>query len=432
MTGERGTSSPAGLADRIAAAGRRADAALAHAATKTAVHRPTVVQRDPELVQIHAEAGRFYQASLPGSWVPEYLASRGLQAALLPTSPWKIGYAPASWTVLTEYLRRLGHCDAALLASGLVVNGRNGQLRDHFRDRLMIPLRSSDGYAVAFIGRRPPCTGEEHGPKYFNSPDTAIFTKGRVLAGLAEGRPFFDRGAQPVLVEGPLDAIAVTIAGNGAFAGISPCGTALTADQVAALARTVDVCDRGMRVALDPDLPGRKAAVRAYQHLAPLASPLVVTLPESVDPADLLRIGGRDALCRVLHESVRPLADLAVDAAMDEWAHGRELKFAELQIGALRAAGAVIATMPQEDAGMQAVRLCALYAERYDWKHEEVTAELIAAVERHYDPDPRVRSSPWAVVMNATAPARERRASQPEASARPHLRLVPPVQAERG
>jgi DNA primase len=114
---------------------------------------------------------------LPSSWVPGYLASRSLDAALLPTSPWKIGYAPASWTALRDYLRGQGFCGADMLSVGLVVTGKNGQLRDHFHDRLIVPLRTEDGIAVGFIGRRRPGTGEDYSP---------IFTKGRVLAGLAE------------------------------------------------------------------------------------------------------------------------------------------------------------------------------------------------------------------------------------------------------
>jgi hypothetical protein len=74
----------------------RAVAALSRAQTSDALHDPWAVIRDRELVRIHAEAGRFYQACLKGSWVPGYLADRGLAAALLPTSPWKIGYAPFS------------------------------------------------------------------------------------------------------------------------------------------------------------------------------------------------------------------------------------------------------------------------------------------------------------------------------------------------
>jgi DNA primase len=433
MNSTRGGSEP-GLAGPAAAVVERIAAARRRAETARAIHSPAVVERDPELVQIHAEAGRFYQACLHGSWVPGYLASRGLDAALLPSSPWKIGYAPETWTTLTEHLRRLGHCDAALLCSGLVVNGKNGQLRDHFHDRLMIPIRAEDGYLVGFIGRRHPAAGDDHGPKYLNSPDTELFSKGRVLAGLAEGRSFLAKGAQPVLVEGPLDAIAVSVAGHGDFAGVAPCGTALTGEQVAALARTVDLRESGIRIALDADQAGRKAAVRVYQHLAPLADPLAVTLPDGADPASVLLDSGRDALREVLHRSVRPLADLAVDAALDDWAHGRVLVFAELQLGALRAAARVIAAMPDHHVGPQAARLCGIYRERYGWDHGEVTAEIIAGIERHYGTGIQISPTPWAVVMRATAPPHQRAASSAAAGdpRRPHLRLVPSSQAGRG
>jgi DNA primase len=210
--------------DRTAAFARRAEVGA------TLLERPESVQ-DPELIQLHALAGRFFQACLAGSWVPGYLAGRRLEAALLPSSPWKIGYAPATWTALTDYLRRQGCSGEAMLRSGLVKAGKTGHLHDFFRDRLMIPLRNEQGVCVAFIARRPPDSGDEHGPKYLNSPDTGIFIKGHVLAGLAEGRQAFSRGAQPVLTEGPLDAIAVSIAAPGRFTGVAPSGTALTARQ---------------------------------------------------------------------------------------------------------------------------------------------------------------------------------------------------------
>lgn len=393
----------------------RAAALLSRAETGTAILRPQRAVRDDELVQIHAEAGRFFQSLLAGSWVPEYLASRRLDAALLPTSPWKIGYAPASWTALTGHLRQLGHSDAALLHSGLVVNGRNGQLRDQFHDRLMIPLRAEEGVVTGFIGRRHPAAGDDHGPKYLNSPDTEMFIKGHILAGLAEGRHALRGGAQPVLVEGPLDAIAVSIAAPGQFTGVSPCGTALTSEQVAILARAVSLPDRGLRVALDADTVGRKAAVRAYARLAPVTSNLTaVTLPDGYDPAEVLREDGRAALREVLATQVRPLADLVVDACIREWADGQELRFAEHQLGALRAAAKVIVTMPPNQVGSQAARLSAFYTTRYGWHPGEVTREIINAIERNYQPGSRDGTLPPStsgVITRATAPPSQRSTS---------------------
>ncbi|MGD0556484.1 MAG: toprim domain-containing protein [Streptosporangiaceae bacterium] len=277
--------------DRVTAVHRRAETSVARLGT-----RPEGA-RDRRLVQIHAAAGRFFQACLQGSWVPGYLTDRGLAAALLSSSPWKIGYAPATWTALTDHLRRQGYREEVMLRSGLVTTGRDGRLHDRFRDRLMVPLRDSHGTAIAFIGRRHPDATDDHGPKYLNSPDTELFVKGQVLAGLAEGRRFLAQGAQPVLVEGPMDAIAVSIAAPGRFTGIAPCGTALTANQVAALARAVNMPAHGIRVALDPDTAGRRAAIRAYSLLQPVTPDITaVIFPNGKDPADVLRHDGRDAL----------------------------------------------------------------------------------------------------------------------------------------
>ncbi len=184
----------------------------------------------------------------------------------------------------------------------------------------MIPLRAEDGIVVAFIGRRHPDAGDDHGPKYLNSPDTALFTKGHVLAGLAEGRRSLTSGAQPVLVEGPLDAIAVSIAVPGHYTGITPYGTALTGEHVAALARTVSLPDRGLLIAFDGDDGGRKAAARAYAHLVPVTGGVTAAvLPDGTDPASILASHGRQALAGTLTTGTRPLAALPVDAAIENW-----------------------------------------------------------------------------------------------------------------
>jgi DNA primase len=384
--------------------------------------------RDQQLVQIHAAAGRFFQACLHGSWVPGYVADRGLDAGLLPSSPWKIGYAPATWTALTDHLRRQGYPEEVMLRSGLVTTGRDGHLYDRFRDRLMIPLRDPCGVAIAFIGRRHPDATDDHGPKYLNSPDTELFVKGRVLAGLAEGRRFLDHGAQPVLVEGPLDAIAVSIAAPGRFTGVAPCGTALTADQVTALARAVNLPERGIRVALDPDTAGRQAAIRAYPLLQPVTPDITaVNFPDGKDPADLLRQDGRDALRDTLTTSICPLADLVIDARIENWITDRDLNI-EQQIGALRSAAKIVATMPPAEAARQATRLSTLFIGHYDWAPGQVTGELITAVENHYEKPDRLPAAAAELVSAATAPTttaptqRREYVSVPSRRKQPHVR----------
>ena len=120
--------------------------------------------------------------------------------------------------------------------AGLARRSRRGTLIDTFRDRAMLPIRSTDGTIIAFIGR-----AADHAapgtPKYLNSPATSVYHKGEILFGLWEARDALASGVRPVIVEGPLDAIAVTTAGHGKYVGVAPCGTALTAHHTAALAR---------------------------------------------------------------------------------------------------------------------------------------------------------------------------------------------------
>jgi DNA primase len=241
--------------------------------------------------------------------------------------------------------------------------------------------------------------------------------KGHVLVGLAEGRRALIRGAQPVLVEGPLDAIAVSIATPGHYTGVTPCGTALTGEQVVALARTVSLPDRGLLVAFDNDDAGRKAAARAYAHLVPVTGGInAAILPEGADPAGVLVSHGRQALAAMLTVGTSPLAGLAVDSAIENWARGRDLIFAELQMGALRAAATVIATLHQDDIGTQASRICQLWMNQYGWQPSEVNREIIDAIDRHHNvgapPVPHAPWTVWSAVRRATAPPRQ----QPAAS----------------
>ena len=191
------------------------------------------VAAESDLVAVGRAAEEFFRSSLPGSWVPGYLTRRGFEPRV--QLRWHAGYAPASWVALTRHLRALGFTDLVIQAAGLARRSRRGTLIDTFRDRAMLPIRATDGgMVVAFIGRA--ADGARPGtPKYLNSPRTALYDKSTILFGLCEGRDALAGGARPVIVEGPLDAIAVTAAGQGRYVGVTPCGTALTRQHAAAL-----------------------------------------------------------------------------------------------------------------------------------------------------------------------------------------------------
>jgi DNA primase len=326
--------------------------------------------------RIHEVAAQFFRNHMPRSWVPAYLARRGLTTAIQDT--WHAGYAPAEWDALTRHLRTAGYTDTIIEASGLARRSRRGTLIDTFRDRVMLPIRTADGTIVAFIGRASEHAG--HGtPKYLNSPATSHYSKSEVLFGLWEGRDAFASGVRPVIVEGPLDAIAITIAGDGKYVGVASCGTALTAGHVAALAQAANLRATGITVAFDPDDAGQRAAVQAYQVLIPLTEKLAAaTLPVGQDPAHILATRGPAALADILASRAHPLPDLVVNAECRSW--GRRLRDVEGQIGALRATAPLIAAMPPAHVARQVARLAAIVRLDHALVTEAVTDALTALV----------------------------------------------------
>lgn len=295
-------------------------------------------------------AHEFFQSRRRDSWVPRYLAGRGFPEHV--QRRFEIGYAPPAWRTLTGLLQAQGYHEYEILATGLARRSRHGRMYDLFRDRVMFPLRDPKGDIVGFIGRTADGVG---GPRYLNSPDSAIFHKGRLLYAL-ETEP----KTRPVLVEGPLDAIAVRLAG---FSAVSPCGTRLTAEQTALLGDSV-------LVAMDADQAGQQAMVHAWQFLSRLRGTVgAALLPLGKDPADLLRTGGPAAVGAALKREV-PLADLVVDAAIDR----HPLEFVEGQVAAAHAAAAVIARMRPEEVARQVARTAA----RLGFDAADITAYVVS------------------------------------------------------
>ena len=254
----------------------------------------------------------FYAGQLAGSWAPEYLDSRGIGAAAV--AEWEIGYAPAKWTALTDHLRGLGYGDDEIQAAGLAKVSSRGTLIDLFRDRVMLPVRDEHGEIAGFIGRLHPARESPDVGKYLNSPASALYKKGSLLFGLHQGRAALARGAMPVIVEGPFDALAVTLADPARHVGLAPCGTALTTEQAGLLSRTAGLPRTGVLVAFDADTAGRNADVRAYGLLRTHTSKLQAARLNAKDPAAIFAQDGPAALRAVLREHREPLSARLIDA----------------------------------------------------------------------------------------------------------------------
>lgn len=292
---------------------------------------PGVVRR------VLADAEQFYVSQLPDSWAPGYLTSRGIGRETI--TEWQIGYAPAGWTTLTEHLRALEHADHDIEAAGLARRSSRGTLIDHFRDRVMLPVSDEHGDLAGFIGRARPGAGPGV-PKYLNTPQTAAYRKGELLFGLRQTRRNLAAGATPVVVEGPFDAIAVSLADPARYAGLAPCGTALTGQQAALLKRTASP-DTRIMVAFDDDLAGRKAAVRAYGILRDVSSRLQSVMLVGRDPAQILQEAGTQALRATLGTQLQPLSVVVIDAAITPWEH--RLHETDGPLLAMRSAATIIA-----------------------------------------------------------------------------------------
>ncbi len=270
------------------------------------------------IAALNEQAATFYQATYCGSWAQTYLAERLGGTDLAGDPRTRPGYAPAGWATLTAHLRHHGATDDELLAAGLAKQACTGRLIDTFRDRLVFPIQHHE-HVVGFVGRRNPDTdhhektgaesGNKAGPKYLNTSQTVLFAKADQLYGMDPHADRLAQGAVPVLVEGPIDAIAVSLACPD-HVGVAPLGTALSDTQADILTREHPA---KLVVATDPDGAGHLAADRDYWILAARgADPQQAVLPRGLDPADVLRTAGPAGLRRHL-EQAGPLADALVD-----------------------------------------------------------------------------------------------------------------------
>ncbi len=209
-----------------------------------------------------------------------YLDERGLTAETLER--FGIGYAPNTWEAMTKRLRAKGFTDAELIGAGLASPSTRGGVYDRFRGRIIIPIRDASGRAIGLGGRILP---DAEGPKYLNSPATALFDKSRTLYGIDLAKGSIRREKLAVIVEGYTDVMAAHQAG---FTNVvASLGTALTQGQVELANRYADA----VALAYDVDLAGETATQRGLlEELGPVVSKVrVIRIPAGKDPDELIR-----------------------------------------------------------------------------------------------------------------------------------------------
>ncbi len=275
--------------------------------TQTPEDRAARSRRDRE-IDVLETVTTFFETKLQqdeGAAARRYLAGRGLDAAACKRH--RIGFAPDGWCGLIDYMESKGTGPHALVEAGLAIQpeGRKDPY-DRFRGRIIFPIEDVQGKVIAFGGR---ALEKDAKPKYLNSPETALFSKGSQLYRYRKARAAAaDLDANGLVVcEGYMDAIALAEAGFGH--GVAPLGTALTEDQLALLWRA-----GGEPVlCFDGDAAGIRAAHSAIDRALPLLEPgrslFFTLLPDGLDPDDMIARHGKDAMGEALKGAL-PLVDL--------------------------------------------------------------------------------------------------------------------------
>ena len=304
------------------------------------------------LIDAHRVAVDFYMAQLAspqGEAGRRMLDQRGFDAAAIER--FKVGYSPNSWDGLLKELRRRGFTEREIAASGLASQGNRGQY-DRFRGRLMWPIMSITGDPIGFGARK--LSDEDNGPKYLNTPETAIYKKSQVLYGLDMAKRAISQQRRIVVVEGYTDVMAAQLA--GVETAVATCGTAFGSEHVKVVRRLIgDGADPAAGVILgsgaayggeviftfDGDAAGQKAALKAFQEdQAFAAQTFVCVAPEGMDPCEV-RMNYGDEAVREIVAARRPLFEFAIRSVLT----GLPLNSAEGRTAGLRAAAPMVASI---------------------------------------------------------------------------------------
>jgi DNA primase len=277
-------------------------------------------ERQHTLTSVLEQAGEAYRRALKDSpRAIAYFKGRGLSGEV--AKQFGLGYAPEGWRSLASVFPH--YDDPLLVESGLVISnveedGGEEKRYDRFRDRVMFPIRNIKGECIGFGGR---VLGDDK-PKYLNSPETPVFSKGRELYGLFEARSALREQGYVLVTEGYMDVVA--LAQLGFPNAVATLGTACTTEHVQKLFRFTD----SVVFSFDGDAAGRRAARKALDGALPYATDVrsikFLFLPAEHDPDSFIRANGREAFARYVSEAT-PLSRFLIESARE----GLDLNSAE-------------------------------------------------------------------------------------------------------
>lgn len=264
--------------------------------------------------------------SAEGELARRYLRERGLSDETI--ARFRIGYAPADRDALMKAMQPLGITIAQLVEAGMLISVEDRSPYSRFRRRLMFPIRDRKSKVIAFGGRVLPGDPNADAPKYLNSPETPLFSKGRQLFNLDLARRAAFDARQLIICEGYMDVIALAQA--EVMHAVAPLGTAITAEQLQLCWQLVDE----PTLCLDGDNAGQRAMTRATELALPLLVPgktlRVAVMPKGDDPDSLIRNVGRQAFDEVIARA-QPLASILWQQTMGTPVNTPEARAAQEQ-----------------------------------------------------------------------------------------------------
>ena len=269
-------------------------------------------EKQGTLTGVLAKADEAYRKQLRSApRAVQYLKGRGLSGQI--AKRFGLGYAAEGWRNLASVFPH--YDDPLLVESGLVIahsdeTGGEEKRYDRFRDRITFPIRNIKGECIGFGAR---VLGDEK-PKYLNSPETPVFSKGRELYGLFEARNALREAGYALVTEGYMDVVA--LAQLGFPQTVATLGTACTAEHVHKLFRFTDA----VVFSFDGDAAGRRAARKALEAALPYASDVrsikFLFLPPEHDPDSFIRAHGAEAFAHCVAEAM-PLSRFLIEAVRD-------------------------------------------------------------------------------------------------------------------
>jgi DNA primase len=296
-------------------------------------YNPKEESEKEKLYRVMEEATRFFETNLVGSkQVLDYLKSRGLEEKSI--KDFKLGFAKNEWRELYNYLRSKNFTDKEIELAGLTKSpeDKSKGMYDRFRGRIMFPISDSSGRIIAFSGRL--FIDDEKSAKYLNSPETPIFNKSSVLYGLDKAKDSIRKNNFSILVEGQFDLVLSHQAGfrnTIATSGTALSDSTISKDNSISSLGLVLRLSNNILLAFDSDKAGINASARAGKIALSFGMDVkAVSMPDGVDPADLISQKGVDSWKQAIRDS-KHLIEFLLEKVLKNFGNdsrkiGREVK----------------------------------------------------------------------------------------------------------